>query len=213
MSPTLSSVFSSASSPYSTQISHSTIDNRTTILTVVLVSVGILLFAGAIFLTIWLRKRRFSHDSRSSDPFSSTTNLTLKLSASHGTQITDPFHLAARITPFGSPGGETPRFKRSSSSPMRIANRLPSGAWHFADPRDPFAPAGVTDIDVLPSQPSSPTISAMATPYSRSRSRKEREANALISTRDKTEAVYPPPAYSVTGNSLLKEQEPGHGPG
>lgn len=113
MSPTFSSVFSSASSPYSTQISHSTIDNRTTILTVVLVSVGILLFAGAIFLTIWLRKRRFSHDSRSSDPFSSTTNLTLKLSASHGTQITDPFHLAARITPFGSPGGETPRFSTS----------------------------------------------------------------------------------------------------
>ena len=34
---------------------------------------------------------------------------------------------------------------------MRIAFRRPDGAWHFADSLTPFAPAGVNDIDVLPS--------------------------------------------------------------
>jgi hypothetical protein len=123
MSPTSSS---SSPSHSSTQTHHpssgSGVNTRTTILIVVIVSVGILLFAVSVFLMVRFRRRLSSivtptadpfpsaDPFYSTDPFSSTTHLNLKPTASQGTLITDPSHPAARITPFGSPGGETPRF-------------------------------------------------------------------------------------------------------
>lgn len=73
---------------------------------------------------------------------------------------------------------------------MRIAQRLPSGAWHFVDPLPRHGvPAGISDLDVHPSSATS------ASNNSRSRSRKEREA-ANDATWDKeVDLVQPPPAY------------------
>ena len=116
MSPTSSPV-SSASFPLSTstQPPHSASVTHPNALIVLPISVGVLLLAGAVFLIARLRRSRPSVKAAppTSSPFSSTTNLTLNPGPSHGTLITDPSHPAARITPFGSPGGETPKFSMS----------------------------------------------------------------------------------------------------
>lgn len=115
MSPTSSPV-SSASFPLSTstQTPHSASATHPNALIVLPISVGVFLLAGAIFLIARLRRSpSVKAASPTSNPFSSTTNLTLNPAPSHGTLITDPSHPAAHITPFGSPADETPRFSMS----------------------------------------------------------------------------------------------------
>ncbi|KAJ8518641.1 hypothetical protein ONZ45_g4323 [Pleurotus djamor] len=58
---------------------------------------------------------------------------------SHGTALTQN-HFAARITPFGSIGGEAPRFVHAPGANMRVATRRSDGGWHFSDPRAPLSP-------------------------------------------------------------------------
>ena len=60
---------------------------------------------------------------------------------------------------------------------MRIAFRRPDGAWYFADSRTPFTPAGVTEIDILPSNTTSST-SLSSSCHLKIPSNKQRESNA-----------------------------------
>ncbi|KAG5644310.1 hypothetical protein DXG03_008728 [Asterophora parasitica] len=106
---------------------------------------------------------------------------------SPGTRL-DRSHPAARITPFGHPGGETPRFNHTPGSDMRIATRRADGAWDFADPRGPFTPTGVGELDVCPS-PSSST--GMLPPRIRT-NLKDQEFKV---SRYDVEINPPPPAY------------------
>ncbi|KAG6915845.1 hypothetical protein DXG01_009604 [Tephrocybe rancida] len=116
-------------------------DNRLTIVGIVLGIIGIILVAGVIFTTLRMKRRRSTDTTGDSESFVSPPPR----------RRIYRMHPAAHITPFGTPGGDSPRFKHTPGSDMRIAMRRPDGAWQFSDPRVPFAPAGVSDIDVLPS--------------------------------------------------------------
>lgn len=85
---------------------------------------------------------------------------------------------------------------------MRIAFRRPDGSWHIGDSLVPFKPAGVNDIDVLPS----PSISTSE--YSFSLPSKELEVKNVgceggygFST-----LTLPPPAYTRHSNGDLSSQ-------
>lgn len=84
-----------SSSPSSNQPTP-TNDGRTNIVGIVLGIAGVFI-VGVIVYTTWRLKRRRSANPQSSD------------APEHGT-ILDRAHPAARITPFGSPDGETPRY-------------------------------------------------------------------------------------------------------
>lgn len=87
---------------------------------------------------------------------------------------------------------------------MRIAFRRPDGAWHIGDSMTPFKPAGVNDIEVLPS----PTVTLASSECSFNLPSKEYEVK-----KAGYEAGYgfstlslPPPAYtrhSDGGHSLV----------
>lgn len=80
---------------------------------------------------------------------------------------------------------------------MRIALRRPDGAWHIADSLTPFKPAGVHDIDVLPS-PSASTSECSFSPPS-----KEWEAKKVGYEGGygfSTNLTLPPPAYTPAYN-------------
>lgn len=186
--------FSSSSSPLPTSSDQAVPQNdaRINIVGVVLGVAAALLIAGVIYTTLRMKRRR-----------STTTNVDGSesfVSPPLGTSV-DHYHPAARITPFGSPGGETPRFKHTPGADMRIAMRRPDGAWHFADPRSPFTPSGVSEIDVLPS-PSSST--GMLPPRVRM---KEHEAKASRDLRYgydyDIDLNPPPPAYGYDSGGYL----------
>jgi hypothetical protein len=122
MSPT--AFLTSASAPSSTPTSQSESDTRMTILIIGFASLGILLLAGSIFLLLRFQRQHSSPTSLSYNPFSSTTNLAHKPRMARGTLITDRSHPAARITPFGSPGGEIPKFSMCPRFPTHV--RRPS---------------------------------------------------------------------------------------
>jgi hypothetical protein len=73
-------------------------DGRTSIVGIVLAIAGLFVVAAIIYTTWRLKRRRSGNPA--DDPFNSPNQGT----------ILDRAHPAARITPFGSPGGETPRF-------------------------------------------------------------------------------------------------------
>lgn len=83
---------------------------------------------------------------------------------------------------------------------MRIAFRKPDGAWHFGDSLTPFKPAGVNDIDFLPS--SSVTTSECSFSLSskdcdvKKAGYEPEEGYGFSST-----ITFPPPAYSAHGHS------------
>lgn len=153
-------------------------DGRMTIVGVVLGIVGCLLIAGVVYATLRVKRKR----SAPGDPDSF-------ISSSTGTKL-DRTHPAARITPFGAPGGETPRFKHTPGLGMRVAVRRPDGAWDFTDPQRPFTPSGLTEIDAVPSPSSS------VKPFLLNGRSKEQE---YMFSRDAYERDYdlnpPPPAY------------------
>jgi len=169
-------------------------DSRATAVGIVLGVVGALLVVGVVYAT-WRMRRKRSSDNADSIESSLVYH-------TQGTSL-DQSHPAARITPFGSPEGETPRFKHTPGADMRIAMRRPDGAWHFADPRMPFTPTGVSEIDIMPS-PSSSTI----TLPSRVRT-KEQEAKTSRDLRSGYDRDYdvnlsPPPAYGYDFSGYLK---------
>ncbi|RDB20783.1 hypothetical protein Hypma_012214 [Hypsizygus marmoreus] len=164
-------------------------DARISIAGIVLGILVFIVIGGIIFATIRMKRRRAANAKAGADYY---------VSSSHGTTL-DRDHPAARITPFGAPGGETPRFivlivsEHTPGSDMRIAIRRPDGAWHFADPRTPFTPSGVSEIDVLPSPSSSSSIK-----FPRRVHAKEYEtklSRELHMGYDDIEANPPPPAY------------------
>ncbi|KAF9461852.1 hypothetical protein BDZ94DRAFT_790607 [Collybia nuda] len=165
-------------------------DGRTNIVGIVLGVAGLFIVCIIVYTT-WRLKRRRSAGAADDPSFGDPQK--------HGT-VLDRAHPAARITPFGSPEGETPRFKHTPGADMRIAVRRPDGAWQFSDPRTPFAPIGVSELDVLPSpSPSSFSSTATATiPPVRGPHKKELEAKPA---RKACERDYdpdlnpPPPAY------------------
>ncbi|TFK26314.1 hypothetical protein FA15DRAFT_299397 [Coprinopsis marcescibilis] len=145
-SSTTSIVSSSTSSPQDSAPK----DPRITAVIVVLVLVALVLIALVVTLTIRV-KRRTDGEKRASmtGPF-------------HGTTIWEREHPASQISPFGAPRS-TPRFDHQPGNDMRIAHRRPDGAWHFADPRTPFRPVGVSDIENTPS-PSPIAFTPLSTP-------------------------------------------------
>ncbi|KAF8058600.1 hypothetical protein FPV67DRAFT_509767 [Lyophyllum atratum] len=190
------SVHASSGSPLPSQTSSGQVvpqtDTRVNVVGIVLGVVGVLLVAGVIYATLRMKRRRSSNDGDGTESFASPAlGRTL-----------DQSHPAARITPFGSPGGETPRFKHTPGADMRIAMRRPDGAWQFGDTRRPFTPSGVSEIDVLPS-PSSST--GLLPP----RVRKEHEAKASRDLRYGHDHDYdidinpPPPAYGYDYSGYL----------
>jgi len=62
-----------------------------------------------------------------------------------------PEHPANHVVPFGSPGGETPRFVHTPGQNMRIAQRRADGGWDFIDPRGHIAPSIFDPDSPLPS--------------------------------------------------------------
>ncbi|GLB38004.1 hypothetical protein LshimejAT787_0410550 [Lyophyllum shimeji] len=162
-------------------------DSRMTAVGVVLGVIGAFLVVGVVYAT-WRMKRRRSSNGASTESL---------VGPPKGTSL-EQSHPAARITPFGSPGGETPRFKHTPGSDMRIAMRGADGAWHFADPRTRFSPSGVSEIDVLPSPLSSRSTMTLPSPVRT----KEQEAKSPANLRhgyDRSEYDVdlnpPPPAY------------------
>jgi len=144
-----SNYYTSSSSP-SSVVSTSTknapqSENQMTIVGIILGVVGVILFAGVIYATLRLKRRRSPTAGSDSESF---------VSSSTGARL-DQYHPAARITPFGTPGGETPRFKHTPGSGMRVAIRRPDGAWEFEDPRRAYTPSSRSDLEFLPSPSSS----------------------------------------------------------
>ncbi|KAJ7081588.1 hypothetical protein B0H15DRAFT_803586 [Mycena belliarum] len=85
-----------------------------------------------------------------------------------GETVSRPHPAALMITP--AEGKGTPRFVHTPGTNMRIASRRPDGAWEFADPRAPFAPAIIAD-DARPlSRNSSATSTFELLPPSRAAS-------------------------------------------
>lgn len=145
-----------------------------------------------------------------------------------------------RITPFGThaPDSETPRFIHSPGQNMRIATRRTDGAWDFADPRAPFAPTGITDLDnvafpsptsegrkfLFPPRSSSPTsTSYYGTGYGAGMGKRSSSPLSILSSSGKEKRgsmvkkgfeynpsveVLPPPAY-VYGHPHSDPYSPG----
>jgi len=187
-----------SSHPSSTPQSAPTNDTRTNVVAIVLAIVGLVVVAVVVYTTWRLKRRRSANPSDQLE------------SSKHGIAI-DQSHPAAMITPFGSLRDESPRFKHTPGADMRIAVRRPDGAWHFTDPRDPFSPSGVSDIDVLPSPSSSTTM----LPPPRRPHRKELEAKAWRDNVNQSRLEYnrdydvelspPPPAYGYDYSGHLKD--------
>jgi len=165
-------------------------DHRILIVVVILGIVATLLIAYIVYITFHLKRRQSNGEDMG--PYQGT--------------LLHTDHPATHIIPFGAGGphsGRTvPQYKHNPGEDMRIAIRRPDGAWHFADSRTPFTPAGVADIDILPSPMSSAT--SLISFNSRFPSTKAQEAQA---SRDRYKGydphldfepnptVPPPPAY------------------
>lgn len=89
---------------------------------------------------------------------------------------------------------------------MRIAIRRPDGAWSFEEPRAPFTPSGISDIDLSPSS-SSPGL--------KPRTPKEQESKAAREQRkgydrdfDVESAIdVAPPAYGIESPGYLNHTQ------
>jgi len=143
------------------------------VLGVTLGGIGLLIIASIIIFTTRMKRRR---NVRELD----------YVSSSHGS-VVDRLHPASKITPFGRPRSEGPRFSHIPGSNMRVAIRRPDGAWDFSRPPSSFTPLGVNELDLSPSS---------STPLHSFRS-KEKE---LKLSKDawkyvETAVPSPPPAY------------------
>ena len=74
---------------------------------------------------------------------------------------------------------------------MRIASRRPDGSWHISDSLTPFRPAGVNDIDILPSPSTSTSECSFSLPSKEWEAKKGCEVGYGFST-----LTLPPPAYT-----------------
>jgi len=153
-------------------------DPRVNVVGIVLGIIGIILVTAIIFVTIRMKRRGSVDDIEGS-------RIGRKLDRSHP---------AAKVTPFGSSGGETPRYNHTPGADMRIAVRRPDGAWHFSDPRAPFTPSGVSDLDVLPS-PASYTSTLPPSIRSKDQLKSSRDLRDIYDRDYDVDLQPPPPAY------------------
>jgi len=145
---------STTSAPTSTSTSTSSTDHRPLITAVILSVFAVLVIGGILWFTLRSKRTRagnFEEGRAKGDDVES--------SMWWGVGV-DKNHPAARITPFSRArvraGG--PQFGHTPGSNMRIAIRRPDGAWSFSDPRAPFTPSIISDIDALsPSRSYSPS--------------------------------------------------------
>ncbi|KAF5374617.1 hypothetical protein D9615_008959 [Tricholomella constricta] len=166
-------------------------ESQISIIGIVLGVIGALLVAGVIFATLRMKRRRSLNNADGSEESF--------VSPKQGRRV-DRSHPAALITPFGWPGGETPRFNHTPGSDMRIAVRRADGAWDFADPRAPFTPSGVSEIDVLPS-PSSSTGKLL--PRVRTKEQESKASRYGYDREYDVEIHPPPPAYGYDYGGYL----------
>jgi len=177
---------SSLSQPRLSRRALSGIGPRILTVIIVLVVVGSIALIGLVIcITIRLKKRR-PHDAFG--PYEGT--------------LVHPEDLAAQITPYGGSGPHrgrnVPRFVHTPGEDMRIAFRRPDGAWHIGDSLTPFAPAGVNDIDFLPS----PSVTTSECSFSMTS--KELEVKKVGYEGGygfSSTLTLPPPAYSGHGHS------------
>ncbi|EPQ55337.1 hypothetical protein GLOTRDRAFT_111209 [Gloeophyllum trabeum ATCC 11539] len=123
-------------------------DKRVVALGISLGVVGFLVIVGIVFYVLRLRKRTAAVP----DATTLTDRNHQKYLRHTDVDARDPAH---RVVPFGSPGGETPRFVHTPGANMRVAQRGPDGAWEFFDPARPLTPSGFRDPDSMPPSPSS----------------------------------------------------------
>lgn len=210
---TSTSILPTASSPVAS--SPSSINGRIVGLGVALGIVGLLVIAGVIYATLRMRRKR------NVDP-NDFIHSPIRRS-----NVIDHNHPASYITPFGSPGGETPRFGYSESlirylasvdilddvfiahvpgSNMRVAHRRSDGAWEFDDARAPFTPLGVSDLDVVPSSPSSSSFRSHTvltkSQEARAAAHARRQRDKDLFDADLGSDVFPPPAYARDGRYI-----------
>ena len=74
---------------------------------------------------------------------------------------------------------------------MRVASRRPDGSWHIGDSLAPFKPAGVNEIDVLPSHSASTSECSLSLSKEWEVKKVGCEAGYGFST-----ITLPPPAYT-----------------
>ncbi|CCM06041.1 uncharacterized protein FIBRA_08287 [Fibroporia radiculosa] len=147
----------------------------------------------AILLFWYLRRRRLHAVPTQSHP-SVRSSTALDLS-----------HPACRVTPFGSPSGDTSYFVHEPGVNMRVAHRLPDGGWEFSEiPSDSPATLEYT----LPRRLS---FSARST-LSYSSKEKLKLQPGELTTRGFVESDtdaddIPPPAYCHTEHSCVTYSE------
>ncbi|KAL6304962.1 hypothetical protein BKA93DRAFT_825299 [Sparassis latifolia] len=152
------------------------------------VSIGVVTFLTLLGIGYWtLRRRRFHAPVHGFHR--------------HTSSVVDPSDLACRVTPFGSPGGEQPRFAHNPGENMRVAHRRSDGGWEFSDvEQDPLTPADFTP----PPRLSGSTRSSL------SPSAKDKLKPGELTTRGFAELDAdnnPPPAYHAECSSLSEYQE------
>ncbi|KII95414.1 hypothetical protein PLICRDRAFT_48370 [Plicaturopsis crispa FD-325 SS-3] len=181
-------------------------NSRIVALSVTIGVVTALIILGGTYVYLRLRKKPAVTD---------TGDVDVVYPSGRASTLLDRTHPAARITPFGSPGGEIPRFSDAyvPGANMRVARRLEDGSWTFEDPQQSnwTTFGGNSESDLPPLSPS---------PSSQGYRSKEQEARMKTSSHgylgaDHIELV-PPPAYSasVDGSSVSgDDRSEGHSHG
>ncbi|KAI0915366.1 hypothetical protein AcV5_003857 [Taiwanofungus camphoratus] len=178
-----SSLASTSATPSNTPTSGS---NTTGIAVGVSLGLVALLAIGA--LSFWIRRRRRLRVivARPEYPFSRNT-------------VVDPSHPACHVTPFGAPGGDTPRFIHQPGANMRVAHRRDDGGWEFSDMTSDTA----SSFDLAP-----PRLSLSSRSTFSLGSSKDKLKPGELTTRGYVERDVddtPPPAYTHVDGSSVSE--------
>ncbi|KZT04834.1 uncharacterized protein LAESUDRAFT_727693 [Laetiporus sulphureus 93-53] len=111
-------------------------------------------------------------------------------------------HPACRVTPFGSPEEDTPRFMHTPGANMRVAHRRSDGGWEFTE----IQPDSASMLDFSPSRVSLSAHSTFSFPSKDKLKLKPGELTTqgyVERELDVDVEENPPPAYSQTEESFL----------
>jgi len=192
-------------------------DHRLVILGITLGIIGAILVAGILVMTARFRRGQPIDEKRN------TLNWARK-----------SIMPTSRVTPFGSAPSEMPQhvFTHKPGENMRMARRRSDGAWIFSDPRTPFRPAGVRqlDIDLVPPSPSGSSFTSPRTPqpspslkkypvgYSKEyeieqlRYQEPRSPGRFTEDSEISVEDLPPPAYAYDSRDLVRGSGPDWSP-